>query len=94
MTYGLPHQDNSSHGAKVFRMQKYAIRILMGCKKRESCRNLFKKLKILPLASQYILSLATFVNNNTHQFTTNSEIHNKNKRRLNNFYPPKPNLPK
>jgi len=75
-------------------MQKYVIHILVGCKKRESCRNLFKELKISPLASQYIPSLAICVINNKHQFTTNSEIHNKNKRQLNNLYPPRPNLPK
>jgi hypothetical protein len=46
------------------------------------------------LASQYIPSLAIFVINNKHQFTTNSEIHNKNTRQLNNFHPPRPNLSK
>jgi hypothetical protein len=60
----------------------------MGCKKRELCRNLLRELKISPLASQYILSLAIFVINNKHQFTTNSEIHNKNTKQLNNIHEP------
>ena len=32
-----------------------------GCGNRVSCRNLFKKLQILPLKSQYMLSLLMFV---------------------------------
>ena len=64
----------------------------MACKKRESCRNLFRELKISPLASEYIPYLAIFVINNKHQFTANSEIHNT--RQLNNFHPPRPNLSK
>jgi hypothetical protein len=36
----------------------------MGCGNRESCRNLFKELNILPLMSQYVLSLRTFMSNN------------------------------
>ena len=66
----------------------------MDCRKKESCRNLFRELKISPSASQNILSLVIFVINNKHQFTTNSEIHNKNTRQLNNFHPPIPNLSK
>jgi len=75
MTYGIIFWGNSSHSIQVVRMQKRAIRIIMGCGNRESCRNLFKELKILPLMSQYILSLLTFVSNNREQYFTNSEIH-------------------
>jgi hypothetical protein len=64
----------------------------MGCKKTELCRNLFRELKISPLASQYTLSLAIFVINNKNQFTTNSEIHNKSTRQRHNFHPPRCNL--
>jgi len=32
-----------------------------GCGKRVSCRNVFKKLQILPLTSQYMLPLLMFV---------------------------------
>jgi len=32
-----------------------------GCGNRVSCRGLFKKFKILPLKSQYMLSLLMFV---------------------------------
>jgi hypothetical protein len=41
--------------------KKKANRIMEGCGNRVSCRNLFKKLQILPLTSQYKLSLLMFV---------------------------------
>jgi len=37
--------------------------------------NYFKKLNILPLHSQYILSLLLFVIKNIEEFTSNSEVH-------------------
>jgi len=70
-------------------MQKRAIRIIMGHGNRESCRNVFKKLNILPLMSQYILSLLTFVSNNKEQYFRNSEIHNINTRHTSNLHLPK-----
>jgi len=41
-------------------MEKYGNRVL--------CRNLFKKLQILPLTSQYILTLSKFVVQNNFFF--------------------------
>jgi len=70
-------------------MQKKAIRIIMGCGNRESCRNLFKELNILPLMSQYILSLLTFVSNNREE---NFEIHNINTRHTSNLHLPRAHL--
>jgi hypothetical protein len=61
---------------------------MMGCKSGVSCRNMFKRLDILPLASQYILSLMLFVVNNKNLFILNSERHNTSTRQLNNFYQP------
>ena len=75
MTYGIIFWGHSSHSIQVFRMQKKAIRVFMGHGNRKSCRNLFKELNILPLMSQYILSLLTFVSNNREQYFANSEIH-------------------
>jgi hypothetical protein len=49
-------------------MQKKAIRIMEGCGKRVSCRNLLKKLHILPLTSQYMLYLLTFAVQNKYLF--------------------------
>jgi len=71
-----------------FRMQKRVIRIIMGCGNRDSCRNVFIKLKIWPLVSQYILSLLIFVVNNRDQCLINSEIHNINTRCSSNLQLP------
>ena len=60
----------------------------MGYKSRVSCRSLFKRLEILPLMSQYILSLMLFVVKNKHLFMLNSENHTKSARQLNNLYHP------
>jgi hypothetical protein len=54
----------------------------------------FKKLGILPLQSQYILSLALFVIKNTEIFTPNSDIQTKNCRNKFNLYIPQIRLAK
>ena len=69
-------------------MQKRIIRIMTKSDSRSSCRQLFKNLGILPLQSQYILSLLSFVVRNTDQFTNNLEIHNINTRYNINLHPP------
>jgi hypothetical protein len=86
---------NISWYKSFWSMHKYIIRIMMSCKKkRESCWHLFRKLKILPLPSQYVLSLLLFVINNRNRFTINSEIYNINITQFNNFHQPTYNLSK
>jgi len=63
-----------------------------GCGNRVSCRNLFKKLEILPLTLQYILSLLMFVIQNKNFFLTNNENHNIDTWQRNNLYLPQANL--
>jgi hypothetical protein len=92
MSYGIIFWGNSSHSSPIFRLQKKVIRIMEGCGSRVSCRNLFKKLQILPLASQYILSLLMFVVQNKKLFSTNNENHNLDTRQRNNLYLPQANL--
>jgi len=77
---------------KIFRMQKRIIRIMMGYKNKVSCRNLFRRLEILPFVSQYILLLMPFVVNNKILFALNSVNHTKSTRQSNNFYQPITNL--
>jgi hypothetical protein len=69
-------------------MQKRVIRIMMGCGYRESCRELLKKLKILPLSSQYIFSLLLFVVNNSDYFVSNNAYHSNNTRQRNDLHLP------
>ena len=59
-----------------------------GCGNRVSCRNLFKKSEILPLTSQYMLSLFMFVVQNKNFFLPNNENHNIDTRQRNNLHLP------
>jgi hypothetical protein len=61
---------------------------MKGSGNRVSCRNLFKKLEILALTSQYMLSLLMIVVQNKKFFLTNNENHNLNTRQRNNLYLP------
>ena len=89
---GLPFWGTSPHFKKIFWMQKRIVRIMMGCRKEVACRNLFRKLKILSLMSQCILSLMMFIIKNKNEFTVNSEIHNINARQHTNLHQPTLNL--
>ena len=73
-------------------MQKRIVRVMMDYKNRVSCSSLFKTLCILPLTSQYILSLMVFVVKNKNFFILNSEIHTKGTRQLKKLYHPITNL--
>ena len=55
---------------------------MMGCRSRK----LFFNLEILPLPSQYILSLLLFMIRNKNQFLVNSEIYHIDTRQYANFH--------
>jgi hypothetical protein len=87
MSYGLVFWGNSYHHNTVFTLHKRIIRIMVGIRGRESYREYFRKLKLLPLQSQYIYLLLSFVINRQH-FKMNSDIHNINtKNNLDLHYP-------
>jgi hypothetical protein len=92
MNYGIIFWGKSSHSTKIFIIQKKIIRIIAGCRSRGSCRDIFKNLKILPLSSQYILSLLLFVVNNKDKLKLNSDVHSINTRQKYNFHQPSSNL--
>jgi hypothetical protein len=54
MTYRLVFWGNSYHKNTVFKLQKRIIRIMVGIRDRQSRREYFRKIKILPLQHQYI----------------------------------------
>jgi len=49
MSYGIILGGNQPHSEKIFQIQKRVIRIITNSRARDSCRELFKKLEILPL---------------------------------------------
>ena len=75
ISYGIIFWGISSYSKIVFKIQKRIIRIITNSKNKASCRELFKKLHVLPLQSQYIFSLLMFVVKNKNFFKTNSEVH-------------------
>jgi len=94
ITYVLIFWGNSPDSTKIFKLQKKIIQIMMGCRNRNSCRKLFPNLEILPLPSQYILSLLLFMLRNKNQFQVNSEIHQINPRQHANLHQPSVNATK
>ena len=94
MSYGIIFWGQSANSIKVFRLQKRILRIMMGCKNRDSCTKLFISLKILPLPSQYIFCLLLFVVKNRELFSTNEEIHPFGTRQHHNLHQPSANLTK
>jgi hypothetical protein len=92
MSYGIIFWGNSPHSSIIFKMQKRAIRTMMGCGHTESCRKSFVELKILPLTSQYIFSLLLFVVNNRNYFTPNSVFYDSNTRHRNDLHLPQATL--
>jgi hypothetical protein len=94
ISYGIIFWGNSSNSNSIFKMQKRVVRIRMNVGTRESCRELFTKLNILPLESQYILSLLLFVVKNINIFKSNSVVHTINTRHCSDLYLPSVHLSK
>jgi hypothetical protein len=66
----------------------------MNPKPRYSCREIFKRMKIMTLYSQYIYTLLLFIINNKNHFVTNNKIHEHKTRFNNNLHLPNVNLTK
>ena len=92
ITYGIIFWGNSHSSTTIFKIQKRIIRIINNSGRHDSCRKLFKKLQILPFASQYIFSVLVFVNRNRELFLFNSDIHGVNTRYNQNLHMPSTKL--
>jgi len=49
LSYGTIFWGNSAYSSNIFKIQKRIIRIIMNARNRNSCRQLFKNLQILPI---------------------------------------------
>jgi hypothetical protein len=87
MSYSIKLYGNSHH-SNIFKIKKRIIGIMTNCNRRDTCRPLFKQLRILPLPSQYIFSLLLFIVINKKLFLLNSEIHNIYTRHNDNLHLP------
>jgi len=75
MSYGIILGGIQPYSEKIFKIQKRVIRIITNSRMRDSCTELFKKLEILPLYSQYIFSISILVMKSKLIFYTNNQIH-------------------
>ena len=92
ISYGIMFWAISAYTKIIFKIQKRIIRTIMNAGNKDSCRDLFKKLHVLPLQSQYIFSLLMFVAKNTDLFKTNSAVHSFNTRFHYDLHIPAANL--
>jgi len=92
ISYGIIIWGISAYSKIIFKTQKRILRIIINSDNRDSCRELFKKLGILPLQSQYIFSFLMFVVKNKDCFKTNSDIHSFNTRFNHDLHIPIANL--
>jgi len=57
LRYGILFWGSDSQGIKVFKLKKKVVRLICNVKKRTPCRDLFKKLNILPMPCVYIMEM-------------------------------------
>jgi hypothetical protein len=93
LRYGIIFWGNCSSAHNVFMMQKRIIKIIANAGPRDSCRLIFRNMKIFTIYSQHVYSLVIFTLNNN-LFTTNSEVHEYNTRNKANLHPSISNLTK
>lgn len=90
LSYGILLWGNSPHMKDVFLAQKRIVRVIVGVPPWVSCRPLFKKLRILPLASLFMLELLYYVHCHRLAFAVNASVHGYETRsRLHLHLPPR-----
>jgi hypothetical protein len=92
ISYGIIFWGTHLTVKTFFKIQKRIIRVITNSRRSDSCHELFKKLDILPLQSQYIYSLLLFINKNKDNFLLNSQVHRIDIRQNSNLYLPSANL--
>ena len=73
---------------QVFKLQKRVVRVMYGVGPRFSCRSLYRKFNILPIACQYILPSMLFIVDNQKDFLTNAYANSFDTRNKNRLYLP------
>jgi hypothetical protein len=63
---------------RIVRIQRRAVRLMVGASSTMSCRQLFKELNILTLASLYVLEVTCFIRKYCESLELNSNVHNYN----------------
>jgi len=85
LRYGICFWGYSTDSQIVFKTQKKIIRKICGVSRMTSCRPLFKRLSILPLACLLILEMSSYIFLNKRDFITNVESHGRDTRSREQF---------
>jgi len=88
LSYGTFIWGNSSHVKllKNFSLQKQSIRIILHLKFRESCRGLFRNLKMLTFPAIYAYQCILYVKNQKEVTQYHKDVHSYNTRKAKDYY--------
>ncbi|PSN56795.1 hypothetical protein C0J52_02719 [Blattella germanica] len=75
LNYGILFWGNSAGVKDVFHLLKKNITNSKGYGTRQSCRQVFVEMKILTVASLYVLAWLIFIRNYKDNYTQLSEVH-------------------
>lgn len=92
LRYGIIFWGISPHASRLFKLQKRAVRNIVGATRLQSCKPIFKNLNLLPLPCIYIYEVLVYIKNNLAEFISNSDIHSHDTRNKMNFVIPDHNL--
>ena len=92
LPYGIIFWGSSVHSEHIFKIQKRIIRLITDSGIRDSCRDLFKILEILPVYSQYLYSLLLLVAKHRYSFKANADFHSISTRHNSDLHLPSAQL--
>lgn len=75
LTYGIGLWGSSAAARDVFLAQKRVIRCIAGVSSTTSCREYFKRYKVLPLASVLIFELCKYIFKHQHNIPKSQDFH-------------------
>ena len=82
LRYGIIFWGREGKTVQIFRIQKKVIRLIVGAKKCESCKPLFRELQILTLASMYILEVLCFTKKYQGYIQQSMDIQSQHKKEI------------
>ena len=94
LNYGILFWGCSVESNLVFLWQKKAIRAILGLPFLNSCRGMFKKLKIMTVPCMFIYQCLIYINSHKDEFLTGAVVHSYSTRHNNNLITLKTRLTK
>lgn len=80
LSYNIVAWGLSSHGQRLFILQKRVVRLIYDLEYRESCRSTFRKERILTFISIYLLKVLCYIYKSRLELVTHSDVHSHNTR--------------